>query len=114
MEKALNCVGGLEKDIAEKTTQLTDIHQRLTRVASLFERKQIKQKYTFIVLCDFIHDKAKRLFAKYEAATIERKQGDQGIYLQRKLDQIEQENYAMKETNRAAERIIHETIPNLA
>ena len=89
MEKALNRVGGLENDLADKVSQLDDIHQRLTKVASLFERKDIKQKYTFEVLCDFIFDKAKRLFSKYEVATKERKQGDQLIYFQRKLDSVE-------------------------
>ena len=76
MEKALNRVGGLENELAEKIAQLDDIHLRLTKVASLFERKEIKQKYTFEVLSDFIYDKAKRLFSKYEVATKERKQGD--------------------------------------
>ena len=45
----------------------------VTKVAELFERKDIKQKYSFEVLCDFIHDKAKRLFSKYETLNKERK-----------------------------------------
>lgn len=73
MEKALDKVGGIEKDLNEKTTELEDIRERITKVAELFERKEIKQKYSFEVLCDFIHDKAKRLFAKYESASKERK-----------------------------------------
>ena len=92
------------------------MRERITKVAELFERKEIKQKYSFEVLCDFIHDKAKRLFAKYDAASKERKimQEEKNFYFQRKLDQLEQENFSMKETNRAAERIIHELLPNLA
>jgi hypothetical protein len=39
----------------------------------LFEKKDIKQKYSFEVLCDFIFDKAKRLFSKYDNAIKENK-----------------------------------------
>ena len=39
----------------------------MTDVAILFEKKDIKQKYSFEVLCDFIHDKAQRLQNKYES-----------------------------------------------
>ena len=67
------------------------------------------------MLCDFIDDKAKRLFSKYDAVSKERKvmQEEKNFFFQRKLDALEQENFTMKETNRAAERIIHEIIPNL-
>ena len=73
MEKALNKVSLLEKDLEEKTNEMEDIRERITKVAELFERKEIKQKYSFEVLCDFIHDKAKRLFTKYETVSKERK-----------------------------------------
>lgn len=73
MEKALNKVSGIEKDLQEKTSEMEDIRERITKVAELFERKDIKQKYSFEVLCDFIHDKAKRLFNKYETVSKERK-----------------------------------------
>ena len=116
MDKALDKVGNLEKEVQEKTHELEDIRVRVTQVAELFERKEIKQKYSFEVLCDFVHDKAKRLFSKYDNLAKERKvmQEEKNFYFQRKLDQLEQENFAMKETNRAAERIIHEMLPNLA
>ena len=45
----------------------------MTVVAELFEKKSIKQRYSFEVLCDFIHDKSKRLHNKYEAAMKEKK-----------------------------------------
>jgi hypothetical protein len=45
----------------------------VTVVAELFEKKSIKQRYSFEVLCDFIHDKSKRLHNKYEAALKEKK-----------------------------------------
>ena len=73
MDRALNRVSVVEKEIEEKASELEDIRQRITKVAELFERKEIKQKYSFEVLCDFIHDKAKRLFAKYESVSKERK-----------------------------------------
>ena len=50
---------------------MEDIRVRITEVAELFEKKEIKQKYSFEVLCDFIHDKAKRLFGKFENALSE-------------------------------------------
>lgn len=52
--------------VKERDNQLLLIRQRITTIAELFEKKQIKQIYSFEVLCDFIHDKAKRLFKKYE------------------------------------------------
>ena len=59
--------------LREKESQLDEIRSRITVVAELFEKKPIKQKYSFEVLCDFIHDKAKRLFTKYENALKEKK-----------------------------------------
>lgn len=77
-----------EKDGEEKQEEMEDIRKRVTKVAELFERKEIKQKYSFEVLCDFIHDKAKRLFTKYESVSKERKimQEEKNFYFQRKLD----------------------------
>lgn len=73
LEKAIDKLTILEKDVEDKNAEMEDIRERITKVAELFERKEIKQKYSFEVLCDFVHDKAKRLFAKYEAASKERK-----------------------------------------
>ena len=73
MDKALNKVGQLDKDLEDKNMEMEDLRERITKVAELFERKEIKQKYSFEVLCDFIHDKAKRLFAKYDTVSKERK-----------------------------------------
>jgi hypothetical protein len=42
MEKALNKVAVLEKDVDEKSGELEDIRERVTKVAELFERKEIK------------------------------------------------------------------------
>ena len=116
LEKNMDRVTLFEKELAEKVAELEDIRKRITKVAELFERKEIKQKYSFEVLCDFINDKAKRLFAKYENVSKERKimQEEKNFYFQRKLDQLEQENFQMKETQRSAERIIHELIPNIS
>lgn len=57
----------------ENDKQFEELRNRITIVAELFEKKPIKQKYSFEVLCDFIHDKAKRLFTKYENAIKEKK-----------------------------------------
>ena len=116
LEKAQDKVTVAEREVEEKVTEMEDIRKRVTKVAELFERKEIKQKYSFEVLCDFIFDKAKRLFNKYDTVAKERKimQEEKNFYFQRKLDQLEQENFQMKETSRAAERILHELIPNIA
>jgi hypothetical protein len=49
---------------------------RITSVAELFEKKPINTKYSFEVLCDFIADKAKRLFAKYDNISKEKRNVD--------------------------------------
>jgi len=46
---------------------------KITEVAELFERKPITQQYSIQVLCDFIVDKARRLFTKYEKVSKEKK-----------------------------------------
>ena len=116
MQQALSRVQELEKELEEKAGEFEDIRDRVTQVAELFEKKEIKQKYSFEVLCDFIHDKAKRLYTKYETVSRERKvmQEEKNFYFQRKLDQLEQENMNMKENVKIAERIIHEIIPSLS
>ena len=48
-----------------------EVRRRITEVAELFEKKEIKQNYSFEVLCNFVFDKAKRLFSKFENAMSE-------------------------------------------
>lgn len=48
--------------------EIEDIRLCITEVAEIFEKKEIKQRYSFEVLCDFIHDKAKRLYTKFDNA----------------------------------------------
>jgi len=59
--------------VQEKESMLEEIRSRVTAIAELFEKKPIKQRYSFEVLCDFVHDKAKRLFSKYENAIKDKK-----------------------------------------
>jgi hypothetical protein len=68
--------------------EVEDVRARLTKVAELFERKEIKQKYSFEVLCDFIFDKAKRLFNKFESIQKEKKcmQEEKSYYFERKIE----------------------------
>ena len=68
LEDSLEKIIQLEKEVLGKDKEMEDIRVRITEVAELFEKKEIKQKYSFEVLCDFIHDKAKRLFGKFENA----------------------------------------------
>lgn len=88
LEESLDRVNDLERKLDGKNDELEEIRQKITRVAELFERKEIKQKYSFEVLCDFIYDKAKRLFAKYENVSKDKKvmQEEKNFYFQRKLD----------------------------
>ena len=60
--------------VKEKESQLESIRQRITVIAEIFEKKEIKQLYSFEVLCDFIHDKSKRLFKKYEDLLLDNRQ----------------------------------------
>jgi hypothetical protein len=62
LEDSLEKIFTLEKEIARKEKEVEDVRTRVTEIAELFERKEIKQRYSFEVLCDFIFDKAKRLF----------------------------------------------------
>lgn len=64
----------------------------------MFEKKEIKQKYSFEVLCDFIFDKAKRLFSKYENLAKEHKalNSEKTFQVQKKYEQIEQENDSLR------------------
>lgn len=86
--------------MTSKVTEAEDIRKRITDVAVLFEKKDIKQKYSFEVLCDFIFDKAQRLFQKYENLTKENKamHEEKNYYFQRRIEQLEQENDSMKES----------------
>ena len=73
LEKQTEQTKPVNLELSEKTKQLEELRNRITTIAELFEKKQIKQKYSFEVLCDFIHDKSKRLFTKYENVVKERK-----------------------------------------
>ena len=77
---------------------MEEIRSRVTIVAELFEKKPIKQRYSFEVLCDFIHDKAKRLYTKYENAVRDKKSGNEEKgYYHRKISALDQECEVHKE-----------------
>lgn len=85
-----------------KDQEVENVKTRITEVAELFERKEIKQRYSFEVLCDFIFDKAKRLYAKYENAIKDLKALQSGdkqstMHIQRRLEQIEQDYEELKQ-----------------
>ena len=73
MEESLEKIIALEKEVEDKEKEMEAVRLKMTEVAELFEKKEIKQRYSFEVLSDFIFDKAKRLFNKYEAVTKENK-----------------------------------------
>jgi len=97
----------------EKIAELEDVRVRVTRVAELFERKEIKQKYSFEVLCDFVFDKAKRLFNKYESVTKERNvmKEEKNYYYDRKVGELEINNKELHDRAHAATKISQDLIP---
>lgn len=83
--------------VADRDSQLEELRNRITVIAELFEKKAIKQRYSFEVLCDFIHDKAKRLFNKYDAVMKEKKQLQADDKNHRKIFKLEQEVSSLNE-----------------
>lgn len=105
----------LEKQIDTLQDELTDVRTRVTEVAELFERKPITQKYSFEVLCDFIIDKAKRLFSKYEAVSKERKvmAEESKYYYQRKIDSLEDSLQELRLGAGFADRVADYIVPRV-
>ena len=69
-----------------------EVRRRITEVAELFEKKEIKQHYSFEVLCNFVFDKAKRLFSKFENAMNELRNingTSSSSQIQRRLEAVE-------------------------
>ena len=69
-----------------------EVRRRITEVAELFEKKEIKQHYSFEVLCNFVCDKAKRLFSKFENAMNELRNingTSSSSQIQRRLEAVE-------------------------
>jgi len=58
LEEANHKINAFKGTVDSKVKELDDIRFCITKVAELFERKEIKQHYSFEVLCDFIKDKA--------------------------------------------------------
>ena len=86
--------GESQSQIKERDQQLEELRSRITVIAELFEKKPIKQRYSFEVLCDFVHDKAKRLFNKYENSIKDKKGNSE---LQRQISKLENELKNMQE-----------------
>lgn len=116
MSSALDKIGQLEKELEVKLNEIEEIRRRITEVAILFEKKEIKQKYSFEVLCDFIYDKAQRLFGKYDNAVKENKvmKEEKNYYFQRRMEQLEQDNDQMKETCIQLNILLKEFVPRLS
>ena len=89
--------------------QLDEIRQRITVIAELFEKKPIKQRYSFEVLCDFVHDKAKRLFNKYETA-VKDKKALKEHHDTKKVQQLEKETRGMQEAVNTLKTFILPTV----
>ena len=81
------CMQDYKQQVQERDAQLEELRTRITTVAELFEKKPIKQRYSFEVLYDFVHDKAKRLFNKYDNAIKDKKSLQAQLGSGAKLDQ---------------------------
>lgn len=84
LENALNKIQTLEEIASSNERKLDEVRERIVKIAELFEKKKITSQYSFDVLCDFIFDKAKRLFQKYENAQIKLKGGESEKHKERK------------------------------
>lgn len=82
-------------------------------IAELFEKKPIKQRYSFEVLCDFVHDKAKRLFNKYENAVNDKKARHDGNQYQRKVQHLESDLTNMQEVSNILTKIVVPTVQSI-
>lgn len=113
MQETSQKLNDAQVNLKDREAQLDEIRSRITVVAELFEKKPIKQRYSFEVLCDFIHDKAKRLFSKYENAMKEKKHfnDDKVNYYHRKISALEVENEKLKDSSNLLR--VH-VIPKLA
>ena len=105
-----------EKQVQTYVAELADVRARVTDIAELFERKPITQQYSFEVLCDFVIDKAKRLFSKYESLSKDRKQvgEEQRYYFTKRIDQLEAQVSAGAPKVAFADRILDFVVPRLA
>jgi hypothetical protein len=108
LEDALGKIMSLEAKCEDKTAELEQIRIRLTNVAELFEKKEIKQKYSFEVLCDFVHDKAKRLYTKYDSLVHNNKESseEKKFFFERRIQDLENENLEIKESTAEAEKVV--------
>lgn len=51
--------------------QMDLLKQKISIIAEIFEKREIDQKYTVDILCDFIYDKSKRVMSKCDQLTHE-------------------------------------------
>lgn len=107
-------IGILEGEIATKEGKHTEsqdlLKQKVTIIAEVFEKKPIQnpQNYSMDVLCDYIFDKAKRLYAKYESVQEELKvlREEHEHYYQKKLSKMQDQNGELKECKEILWKIV--------
>ncbi len=68
------------------------------------------------MLCDFVFDKATRLFSKYEAMQHDRKlnQEEHSFQAVRQLEQVEKENEELKSTLLNVNQLVNDHMPRLS
>lgn len=102
-----------QHQVDDRDNQLEELRNRITTIAELFEKKPIKQRYSFEVLCDFVHDKAKRLFAKYETCVKDKKALQNDEKNGRKIFKLEEQVKSMTEYAKFLKNTVLPTFANL-
>lgn len=115
LEATVGKVEVYERSMQDKNEELEHIRCKLTQVAELFERKPITHKYTFEVLLDFISDKARRLFAKFDSVIKEKKvmKEEKSYYYQRRVDQLEQQLQSCDAAVQFTDRVLEVIVPRM-
>lgn len=100
LEESLVKIIQLEHDLQSREKEMLEVRRRITEVAELFEKKEIKQHYSFEVLCNFVYDKAKRLFTKFDNAIAELRNVNgqqQSTHIQKRLEAVEADYDELKQ-----------------
>ena len=102
----------LKSQLTEKSRQEELIRQKIIIIAEIFEKKQIDKKYSVDILCDFIFDKAKKMFSKLKEMNKENKvlKSEQNYYVKNRLSSATEEAQRMKHSNDVLTKVV---IPEL-
>ena len=95
---------------------MESVRERMTKIAEIFEKKPIEHRYSFDVLCEFIHDKSVRLQKKFADLQAERKSQDEERiqYYKNKVVSLDAEKKFSQSYLTFANEVLYEVVPRLA